>query len=189
MPSIPFNVLSTLRANEEVHDHEYGPLVWRYNSQNKQSKTARSPTHDTSPSHTVEDEVNLRDRVSMSSPISDLEDYDESPPITWERDRDEGTFIWVLDQLSSIEFDLPLSYPFEFANSVGELTRAQRSLGIVLPCSSLISIFNSKILRYPSNSRCEFLDGAAFLLDLKAGVVQPSLINAMCAVSARHFLS
>ena len=153
-------------------------------------KTVESPSHYTSPTHTIEDEVNLRERVSMSSPLSDHENYGDSPSITWERDRDESTFIAFLGQLSSIEFDLPLSYPVEFiVNSAGELTRLQRLFDIALPCSSLISIFNSNIPRYPSHSRCEFLDGAAFLQDLKAGVVQPSLINAMCAVSARHFPS
>ena len=153
-------------------------------------KTIQSPSQYTSPTHTIEDELNLRDRVSMSSTVSDHEDYGDSPPITWERDRDESTFIGFLGQLSSLEFDLPLSSRIEFiANSVGELTRLQRLFDIVLPCSSLILIFNSKIPWYPSHSRCEFLDGAAFLQDLNEGIVQPSLINAMCAVSARHFLS
>lgn len=33
--------------------------------------------------------------------------------------------------------------------------------------------------------RCEFINGPAFLQDLKANKVQPCLINALCAVSAR----
>src|SRR5271154_1723630 len=40
-----------------------------------------------------------------------------------------------------------------------------------------------------SNGRCEFLNGPAFLEDLKTGTVQPCLINAICAVSARKILS
>ena len=36
-----------------------------------------------------------------------------------------------------------------------------------------------------SNGRCEFINGPAFLEDLKTGTVQPCLINAICAVSAR----
>lgn len=77
--------------------------------------------------------------MSLSSPISDHEDYDDSPPITWEKDRDESTFVGFLDRLASIEFDLPMSYSSEFiANPVGELTKLQRLFDIVLPSSSPI---------------------------------------------------
>jgi hypothetical protein len=56
----------------------------------------------------------------MSSTVSDHEDYDDSPSMTSEKDRDESSFIRFLGQLSSIEFDRPLSYPIEFiANSEG----------------------------------------------------------------------
>lgn len=56
----------------------------------------------------------------MSSTVSDHEDYEDSPSMTWEKDRDESSFIRFLGQLSSIQFDLPLSYPIEFiANSEG----------------------------------------------------------------------
>lgn len=69
----------------------------------------QSPGQYASPTHTIEDDINRRDMVSMSS--TDREDYGDSPPITWGRDRDENVFIGFLEELGSVDFDLPLSYP------------------------------------------------------------------------------
>src|SRR5438876_7324779 len=109
-------------------------LILTFGLQKKQLKTVTSPSQYTSPTHTIEDELNRRDAISMSSTVSDHEEYGDSPPITWERDRDESPFIGFLGQLSSIEFDLQRSYPIVFiADSVGELMRLQRLFDIVLP--------------------------------------------------------
>jgi hypothetical protein len=59
---------------------------------------------------------------------------------------------------------------------------------IVLRYSSLMSILNSTVFRDISYERSEFLLGPEFLRELKGGRVQPALINAMCAVSARYYL-
>jgi hypothetical protein len=65
-----------------------------------------------SPTHGVEDEFQ---RVSTSSGMSDHEDHEfvDSPPMTWGKDKEENAFIGFLGELSSIEFDLPMSYPSE----------------------------------------------------------------------------
>jgi hypothetical protein len=65
-----------------------------------------------SPTHGVEDEFQ---RVSTSSGMSDHEDHEfvDSPPMPWGKDKEENAFIGFLGELSSIEFDLPMSYPFE----------------------------------------------------------------------------
>ena len=60
--------------------------------------------------------------------------------------------------------------------------------GIVLCYSSHVSILNSTVFRDISYNRSEFLLGPEFLQELKEGRVQPALINAMCAVSARYYL-
>ena len=68
-----------------------------------------SPSQYASPTHTMEDDIYRRDRVSMSS--TDHEDFGDSPLITWIRDKDESAFIGFLGELGSVEFDLPPSYP------------------------------------------------------------------------------
>ena len=61
-----------------------------------------------SPTHGLEDEFQ---RVSTSSGMSDHEDHES--PMTWGKDKEENAFIGFLGELSSIEFDLPMSYPSE----------------------------------------------------------------------------
>lgn len=70
-------------------------------------KNVRSPNQYTSPpTHTIEDDLNRRDRISISS--TDQEDFEDSPTITWSEDKDESAFIGFLGELGSIEFELPL---------------------------------------------------------------------------------
>jgi hypothetical protein len=50
----------------------------------------------------------------MSTSFSDHEneDYADSPPMAnfWGKEKEESTFILFLEQLNSIEFDLPMSF-------------------------------------------------------------------------------
>ena len=63
----------------------------------------------------------------------------------------------------------------------------QKSFGIVSYYSLLILIRSSiSHLAHTLTVRCEFINGPMFLQDLKANQVQPCLINALCAVSARY---
>ena len=68
-------------------------------------KLSKNEPHYRSPTHGVEDDFQ---RVSTSSGISDHEDAD-SPPMAWAKDKEENAFIGFLGELSTIEFDLPMS--------------------------------------------------------------------------------
>ena len=57
----------------------------------------------------MEDEAARRERVSLSSTLSDHDEFAESPPQVW-ADKPDSTFILFLEQLNSLEFDLPM-YP------------------------------------------------------------------------------
>jgi len=76
------------------------------------AKPAKNEAIYRSPTHGVEDEFQ---RVSTSSGMSDHEDQEfaDSPPMMWGKDKEENAFIGFLGELSSIEFDLPMSYPSE----------------------------------------------------------------------------
>jgi hypothetical protein len=54
-----------------------------------------------------DDENKTRERVSVSSTLSDHDEID-SPPIAWGKDKEETDFILFLEQLNSMEFDLPM---------------------------------------------------------------------------------
>jgi len=76
------------------------------------AKPAKNEGMYRSPTHGLEDEFQ---RVSTSSGMSDHEDHEDhefadSPPMTWGKDKEENAFIGFLGELSSIEFDLPMSY-------------------------------------------------------------------------------
>ena len=78
----------------------------------KQLKAIPSPSDHVSLA--AENELNRRDGVSVSSnAVSDHDDYEESPYVTWEKDGDENVFVGFLGNLNKIEFDLPMSqlYP------------------------------------------------------------------------------
>ena len=84
-------------------------------------------------------------RVSTSSGMSDHEDHEyvDSPPMTWGKDKEENAFIGFLGELSIIDFDLPMSFPSESMLILVVSLKLLRLYGIVFPCSSLTSTFNS----------------------------------------------
>jgi hypothetical protein len=69
-------------------------------------KDVKSETRPFSPGVPDED-LPPRERVSVSSTLSDHEEID-SPPMPWPKDTEESGFIVFLEQLNSIEFDLPM---------------------------------------------------------------------------------
>src|SRR5271170_5014872 len=99
------------------------------------TKPAKSEGHYLSPAHGLEDEFQ---RVSTSSGMSDHEDheYADSPPMTWGKDKEENAFIGFLGELSTIDFDLPMSYPSKSTLISVVSMRLLRLYGIVSPCSS-----------------------------------------------------
>jgi Fungal specific transcription factor domain len=108
--------------------------------------------------------------------------------MTWGKDKEETGFILFLEHLTSMEFDLPmlslLRSSMDMLIAVVS-TNLQKSSATVLSCSLLISTPNSIPQMDQVDYRCEYINGPAFLEDLKANQVQPCLINALCAVSAR----
>jgi len=110
-------------------------------------KPAKNEPRYRSPTHGLEDEFQ---RVSTSSGMSDHEDAD-SPPLTLGKDKEENAFIGFLGELSTIEFDLPMSYPPGILLILVVSMKRLKSSGTVCPCSSLTSIINSNTLQ------CSFL--------------------------------
>jgi hypothetical protein len=81
------------------------------NAPKKQLKTGLSPVRYRSPTQGIDEDSNLTDRVSGSSTMSDHEEWADSSQTSWGKDKDESAFIAFLGQLSTVEFELPMSCP------------------------------------------------------------------------------
>jgi hypothetical protein len=132
-----------------------------------------------------------RDRLSTSG--TDHEDAGDTPPPAWRSNNDESAFVGFLGRLSTLEFELPMYAIYPPISLLSCLISASGVLETPEVVRHCLTLFFTHInlqqycplSLFSDSARCEFLSGPAFLQDLQNGSVQPCLINAMCALSAR----
>lgn len=119
-----------------------------------------------SPPTVMEDETGRRDRVSMSTSYSDHEneEFPDSPPMTnfWGKEKEESAFILFLEQLDSIEFDLPMSFSKIFPGFTNFCRGVNESPEVVRHCLKLF-FTHINTQQYPPISFCLTVD-ANFLM-------------------------
>ena len=122
-----------------VHAHQS-----TYADGKKQVRESTKTPTPFSPPAQVDGDVHRREQVSVSSNMSDQEDFGDSPPATWGKEKTESGFILFLEQLNSIEFDLPMFARQSPKNLIIVVSMSPPRLSvIVLSSSSHISIPNS----------------------------------------------